>query len=158
MKENIWRIVRLLTFTILFFTLLFANSWAGGWYLMVAPPKVNNTENKPDLSCPLKYWDQRKSFDSANDCEARRMRELASFAALVGAASVEPNAPFDDALIDATEQYILTGNSSNIPPALVGPISRALLDNEPGYLCIATDDPRLNEKPMPRERKSKTKK
>ena len=125
---------------------------------MVAPPKDSKTEHKPDLSCPIKYWDQRKSFDSANTCEARRMRELASHAALVAAASVEPNAPFDDALIDATEQYILTGNSSKIPPALVGPIARALLDFEPGYLCIATDDPRLDEKPMPRDRKRNTKK
>jgi hypothetical protein len=125
------------------FTWLPSISWAGGWYLMVAPPKDSKSEHKPDLSYPLRLWDQRKSFDTAGACEAQRMRELASHAALVAAASVAPNEPFDDALIDATEQYLLGGDSFKIPARLIGHIARAVLDFKPGYLCIATDDPRL---------------
>jgi len=143
MRERIKLMVRLLTIILLFSPLLPSMSWAGGWYLMVAPPKDSKTEHKPDLSWPLKRWEQRKSFDSANACEARRMRELSSHAALVAAASVAPNEPFDDALIDAIEQLLLNGDSSKIPSRLIGPVARALLDFKPGYLCIATDDPRL---------------
>jgi len=143
MRERIRSMVRLLTIILLFSALLPSTSWAGGWYLMVAPPKDSKTEHKPDLSWPLKRWEQLKSFDSANACEARRMRELSSHAALVAAASVVPNEPFDDALIDATEQFLLNGDSSKIHPRLIGPVARALLDFKPGYLCIATDDPRL---------------
>ena len=135
--------VRLWAIVLLFSACLPSMSWAGGWYLMVAPPKDSKSEHKPDLSWPLKLWDQRESFDSAKACEARRMRELASHAALVAAASVAPNEPFDDALIDATEQYLLGGDSSKIPARLIGRIARAVLDFKPGYLCIATDDPRL---------------
>jgi hypothetical protein len=135
--------VRLLTIILLFSALLPSTSWAEGWYLMVAPPKDSKTEHKPDLSWPLKRWEQVESFDSANACEARRMRELSSHAALVAAACVAPNEPFDDALIDATEQFLLNGDSSKIPHRLIGPVARALLDFKPGYLCIATDDPRL---------------
>jgi hypothetical protein len=151
-REEIESIVRLLTITLLFSTLLFSTSWAGGWYLMVAPPKDSKAEHKPDLSWPLNHWEQVKSFDSANACEARRARELSSHAALVAAASVKPNEPFDDALIDATEQFILNGDSSKIPTGMVGPVARALIAFKPGYLCISTDDPRLNETPVPRDR------
>jgi hypothetical protein len=158
MREKIESVVRLLTIIILFSILSFSTSWAGGWYLMAAPPKDSKTEHKPDLSWPLKHWEQIKSFDSANACEARRMRELSSHAALVAAASVKPNEPFNDALIDATEQFLLNGDSSKIPTGLVGPVASALLDFMPGYLCIATDDPRLNETPLPRNRARSTKK
>ena len=118
-----------------------STSWAGGWYLMVCPPK--KSDHRPDFSYPLKLWDQRQSFDSAKACEAQRMRELASYAALIAAASVTPNEAFDDALIDATEQYLLRGDTSRIPARLIGRIAQAVLDFKPGYLCIATDDPRL---------------
>ena len=143
MRERIVLIVRFLAIVLLFSTWVPSTSWAGGWYLMVAPPKDSKTEHKPDLSYPLKRWNQRKSFDSASACEAQRMRELASQAALVAAASVTPNEPFNDALIDATEQYLLRGDSSKVPTRLIGGIARAVLDFQPGYLCIATDDPRL---------------
>jgi hypothetical protein len=143
MREKAILMVRLWAIVLLFSAWLPSMSWAGGWYLMVAPPKDSKSEHKPDLSWPLKLWDQRESFDSAKACEARRMRELASHAALVAAASVTPNEPFDDALIDATEQYLLGGDSSKIPARFIGHIARAALDFKPGYLCIATDDPRL---------------
>ena len=143
MHQRIGLKIALLTITLLFSALLPSLSWAGGWYLMVAPPKDGKSKYGPDLSWPLRRWDQVKSFDSASACEARRMRELSSHAALVGGASVAPNEPFDDALIDATEQFLLDGDSSKIPSRFIGPIARALLDFKPGYLCIATDDPRL---------------
>jgi hypothetical protein len=135
--------VRLWAIVLFFSVWLPSMSWAGGWYLMVAPPKDSKTERKPNLSWPLKWWDQRMSFDSASACEARRMRELAGYAALVAAASIAPNEPYNDALTDAAEQYLLHGDSSKIPPKLLGPLAGALLDFMPGYLCIATDDPRL---------------
>lgn len=143
MRERIVLTFRLLVIILFFSTLLPLMTWAGGWYLMVAPPKDSKTEHKPDLSYPLKWWGQRMSFDSATACEARRKRKLASHAALVAAASVMPNEPFDDTLIDATEQYLSGGDSSKIPARLIGRIARAVLDFQPGYLCIATDDPRL---------------
>ncbi len=143
MRERIALMVRFSAIILLFSTWVPSMLWAGGWYLMVAPPKESKSEHKPDLSWPLKLWDQRESFDSARACEAQRMRELASYAALVAAASVAPNEPFDDALIDATEQYLLRGDSSRIPARLIGRIAQAVLDFKPGYLCIATDDPRL---------------
>jgi hypothetical protein len=143
MYEEPLLMVRLLAIVLLFFAWLPSMSWAGGWYLMVAPPKDSKSEHKPDLSWPLRLWDQSESFDSAKACEARRMRELASHAALVAAATVAPNEPFDDALIDATEQYLLGGDSTRIPARLIGRIAQAVLDFKSGYLCIATDDPRL---------------
>jgi len=151
MRERIVLLVKFLVIFFLFSTWVPSMSWAGGWYLMVAPPKDSKTEHKPDLSHPLKWWDQRKSFDSASACEARRMRELASHAALVAAASVTPNEPFDDALIDATEQYLLRGDSSRIPARLIGRIAQAVLDSKPGYLCIATAEcVKQNETLLPR--------
>jgi hypothetical protein len=143
MREKAILMVRLWAIVLLFSAWLPSMSWAGGWYLMVAPPKDSKSEHKPDLSWPLKLWDQRESFDSAKACEARRMRELAGHAAIVAAATVAPNEPFDDALIDATEQYLLGSDSSKIPARLIGRIAQAVLDFKPGYLCIATDDPRL---------------
>lgn len=143
MREKAMLMVRLWAIVLLFSAWLPSVSWAGGWYLMVAPPKDSKSEHKPDLSWPLKLWYQGESFDSAKACEARRMRELASHAALVASVSVAPNEPFDDALSDATEQYLSGGDSSKIPARLIGHIARAVLDFKPGYLCIATDDPRL---------------
>jgi hypothetical protein len=122
-------------------------SWAGGWYLMEAPPKESKSEHKPDLSYPLRQWDQHKSFDSASECETARIRGIASDAVLVAIASVTPDEPFNEdkyrTLTSAVEQFLLVGDSSKIPPNLIRPIARAVLDLKPGYLCIATDDPRL---------------
>jgi hypothetical protein len=139
--------IRLWTIVLLFFTWFPSMSWAGGWYLMVAPPKDSKTEHKPNLVWPLKVWEHRKSFDSASACEAARIRELASFVVLVAVASVTPHEPFNEdkhrVLNAATEQWLLGGDDSKIPRDLIGPIARAVLDFKPGYLCIATDDPRL---------------
>lgn len=143
MREKAMLLIRSGAIVLSLYVCLPAVSWAGGWYLMVAPPKNSKSEHKPDLSVPLKLWDQRASFDSAKACESRRLRELASHTALVGAASVAPNDPFDETLIDATEQYLLHSDSSKIPAGMIGPISRAVLNYQPGYLCIASDDPRL---------------
>lgn len=123
-------------------------SSAGGWYLMVAPPvKDSKREHKPDLSWPLKVWDQRGSFDSAKECEAARTREVAAHAALIAVASLtdaRPDERFNvEALGIATEQWLLSRDSTNIPPRLLQPIARAVLAFESGYLCIASDDPRL---------------
>jgi len=141
--ERIALMVRLLVIVLLFSAWLPSMSWAGGWYLMVAPLKNSKTVFEPDLSWELKWWDQRESFDTARACEARRIRELASRTALVAAASVTPSDPFNDALIDATEQYLLGKGTSKIPTHLIGRIARAVMDFQPGYLCIASDDPRL---------------
>lgn len=101
----------------------------------------------PDLSWPLKWWDQRESFDSARACESARMRALAFHAALVAIASLSDEQPDErfnlDTLGAATEQWLLGGDSAKIPPRLLGSIAGVVLDFKPGYLCIATDDPRL---------------
>ncbi len=110
---------------------------------MVAPPMDSKAEHKPNLAWPLKWWDQRQSFDSAKACETQRMRELASHAALIAAASITPNESFDDALIDATEQFLLRGDSSKLSKRLIPLVANAALDWKPGYLCIATADLRL---------------
>lgn len=125
-----------------------STSWAGGWYLMVAPPmEDSNREHKLDLSRPLNVWDQRESFDSAKACEAARIRELAGHAALIAIASLtdaRPDERFNwKALSTATEQWLLSGDSTKISPPLLQPIARAVLALKPGYLCIGTDDPRL---------------
>ena len=147
MCERAMPMVRLWAIVLFISAWLPSMSWAGGWYLMVAPPKDSKSEHKPDLSWPLKGWDQRKAFDSASECEAARMRELASHAVLVAVVSVTPHEPFYEdkhrVLSAATEQWLLGGESSSIPSSLIGPIARAVLDFTPGYLCIATDDPRL---------------
>jgi len=147
MRERTMQMIRLWTIVLLFSIWFPSMSWAGGWYLMVAPPKDSKTEHKPNLAWPLKWWEQRKSFDSASACETARIRELASFAVLVAVASVTPNEPFNEdkhrALNVATEQWLLGGDDSKIPRDLIGSIARAVLDFKPGYLCIATDDPRL---------------
>lgn len=150
MRERAMLMVRLWAIVLLFSAWLPSLSWAGGWYLMVAPTKdtkdVKN-EYKPDLSWPLSLWEQRESFDSAKACEAQRMRELASRAALLAATSVAPNETvelsFIHSLTDLTEQFLLGGDSSKIPARLIGPISKVVSDFKPGYLCIATEDPRL---------------
>ena len=147
MREKTILFVRFRVIVLLFSIWLPSMSWAGGWYLMVAPPKDSKTEHKPDLAWPLKRWEQSKSFDSASACEAARIRELTSHAVLVAVASVTPHEPFDEdkhrVLNAATEQWLLGGDDSKIPRDLIGPIARAVLDFKPGYLCIATDDPRL---------------
>ena len=143
MHEKTTLMVRLLVIVLLFFTWLPSVSFAGGWYLVSAPWKEGKKEYKPNLSYPLKVWQHLGSFDSASACEARLRRELAGIASLIGAASVTPEEPYNDALIDATEQYLSGGDSSKIPTRLIAPILRAVLDFKPGYLSIATDDLRL---------------
>ena len=147
MCEQIMLTVKRLMIVLFLVAWLPSISWAGGWYLMVAPPKVSKDERGPSLLSPLKFWDQRKSFDSARSCEEARMRELASYATRVASASVTPDKITSEdemnTLVNATELWLLGGDSTKIPPHLLGPISRAVLDFKPGYLCIATDDPRL---------------
>lgn len=116
-----------------------------GWYLMSAPWKKSK-ESKPNLSYPLKQWNQEGSFDSASACEAARVRELAELAVFFVLAHMKSNETtykFYE-LSEATEQWLLSGDSSKIPPKLVSPIAKAVLNFKPGYLCIATNDPRLN--------------
>lgn len=125
-----------------------STAWAGGWYLMVAPPmKGSEPMHKPDLSIPLYVWNQQESFDSAKACEAARIRELADLAALIAVASLtdaQPDKRLDvRALGTATEQWLSSGDSTKIPPRMRQPIAGAVLAWRPGYLCIATDDPRL---------------
>ena len=122
-----------------------STSWAGGWYLMVAPPtKDEKGEHRSDLSKPLRVWDQRRSFDSASACEADRLRELAQRATIEAIASAQPGEKFDFmALSRATEHFLSSSDSTQIPPPMLQPIARAVLAFMSGYLCIATDDPRL---------------
>jgi hypothetical protein len=115
---------------------------------MVAPPmKGSERDYKPDLSMPLYVWDQRESFDSAKACEATRIRHLAGHAALIAVASLtdaQPDERFNlKALSIATEQFLLSSDTTDIPPRLLQPIAKAVLALMPGYLCIATNDPRL---------------
>lgn len=122
-------------------------SWAGDWYLMMAPWKKSK-ESKPNLSYPLKQWLQDGSFDSASACEAALVHELAEVAVLCALASSKSNKTVDEdkfyEISKATEQWILGGDSSKIPSRLFKPILKAVLAFKPGFLCIATDDPRLN--------------
>ena len=83
-----------------------------------------------------------RSFDSASECETQCKRELAGMVALVVAACVDYKGSFN-ALSEATELYLLTGDSSKIPDHFKKPIYQAIIDFRPGYVCIATDDPRL---------------
>ena len=119
-------------------------SWACGWYLMVAPPMM---DHRPDMSRPLHVWNQRESFDSAKACEVGRIRELASHAVVFAVASLTDTRPDErfnvKALSTATEQWLLSGDSTTISPRILQPIAQAILTLKPGYLCIATDDPRL---------------
>lgn len=46
-----------------------------GWYLMTPPPKFDPATHLAvpgavDIYAPFKFWDQRKIFDSAQECEA----------------------------------------------------------------------------------------
>jgi len=50
MREKTILMVRLLVIVLLYFTWLPSMSYAGGWYLMVAPPKDSKAEHKPDLT------------------------------------------------------------------------------------------------------------
>jgi hypothetical protein len=138
MRERNILTLRQWTVILFVFAWLPSTSWAGGWYLMIAPPNTMEDVSGPDLSRPLKFWNQHKSFDSAKACEAARTRELASHVAKkckeirmreiasyatsrgIAAASVKPDEVLDAAMATAVA-----------------------IDWEPGYLCIATDDPRL---------------
>jgi len=134
--------VSLWTIVLLFSAGLPSISWAGGWYLMSAPLKGKKMGYKPSLSNPIKLWNQMRSFDSASECETQCKRELAGMVALVVAACVDYKGSFN-ALSEATELYLLTGDSSKIPDHFKKPIYQAIIDFRPGYVCIATDDPRL---------------
>jgi hypothetical protein len=142
---TIWHIAAVLFAA---FALSPSTSWGGGWSLMVAPAtKDDKGEYRSDLSQPLKVWDQHRSFDSAAACETDRSRELAQRATLSAIASQSPGQPgekFDFiALSTATEQWLLSGDLTKIPPRMAQLIARAVLAFMYGYLCIATDDPRL---------------
>jgi len=142
MHKKAMLMVSLWAIVLLFSVGLPAMSWADGWYLMRAPLKDKKMGYKPNLSKPLKLWKQIRSFDSASECETQYKRELSGMVALAVAASVDYKGPFNE-LSDATELYLLSGDSSKIPDHLKKPIFQVVIDYLPGYMCIATDDPRL---------------
>lgn len=54
-------------------TLAPAASWAGGFYLLVAPRKVSGAA---DSSAPLTQWSHEMSYDSARECESGRIERF----------------------------------------------------------------------------------
>lgn len=121
-------------------------AWAAGWYLMVAPIKKNAEEQHiPDLSVPLKFWDQRRAFDIAAACEANLIHEFSERVLVRIAAAGDLRGPNADyyTLAAAIEKWLSSGDIGGIPEKLQSPIARAVIENKPGYSCIATDDPRL---------------
>lgn len=99
-----------------------AASWAGGFYLLVAPRKVSGAA---DSGAPLAQWSHEMSYDSARECEAGRVERFRRRASLERPGAPAPR-PRED---------------GGAPAELDEEVLRHAMNAE--SRCVASDDPRL---------------
>src|SRR5262245_52819675 len=102
--------------------------WAG-WYLMIPPPPADFGQSGKweALGEPVstRWWIER-SFDTAEDCEAERSRDVAFAKSRLQAWRKR-----------SPQKEPASGEDRKVPVELIVELQRA------GALCIATNDPRL---------------
>ena len=102
-----------------------------GWYLIIPP--LDQIQTKEPEKAPFVTWTISQSFDSARECERAKK-------ALVARTSKEP---VNSEGMTKRENDLLNKHFS--PATAQIPFKAAAINLETSAVCIATDDPRLDQ-------------
>lgn len=115
-----------------------------GWYLMMPPPSFDFETKMPtgdvNTEAPYAYWGTEGSFDTAAQCSAAKdqlIREAWQTEARVRATVPKIQQERDESEMDA---------KSHAPKGYSHALRHRNLEASIKARCVATGDPRLNEK------------